>query len=279
MRLLFLATILLTAFSSPAQFYFKDIIGTNDINRTMKNMLEAKVRSVNAVGYDERGARTNDFNEQQEILYPKHILKLTRRSQQSSSSVYYEFDANTNLISVTDTAGFITSQSRYTYDSEGRLIGISTKIKDSLQDFSSTEVHQWIYNAAGKPEKMWRIVNGTDSSEYRFYTDEAGNIAEEKLYRRNREIDFLYYYYDSKGRITDIVRYDKKLRKLVADQMLEYDDQDNVIQKLTPVSYRNPDYLIWRFQFNEKGLKTREALFNKKKQRTGTIEYQYTFVQ
>jgi len=46
---------------------------------------------------------------------------------------------------------------------------------------------------------------------------------------------------------------------------------------LTVVSADNPDYLIWRYLYDAKGLKTKEALFNKQKELTGRIEYSYTF--
>jgi hypothetical protein len=36
-------------------------------------------------------------------------------------------------------------------------------------------------------------------------------------------------------------------------------------------------YLIWRYIFDDKGLKTKEALFNKDKELTGKIDYVYTY--
>jgi hypothetical protein len=61
--------------------------------------------------------------------------------------------------------------------------------------------------------------------------------------------------------------------------MFEYDDSDRVIQKITTTSSRTLGYLIWRYIFDEKGLKTKEALFNDDKELTGKIEYTYTFRQ
>jgi hypothetical protein len=59
--------------------------------------------------------------------------------------------------------------------------------------------------------------------------------------------------------------------------MFEYDESGRVIQKMTVLSSNNPDYLIWRYLYNDKELKTKEALFNKQKEPTGRIEYAYTF--
>ena len=61
--------------------------------------------------------------------------------------------------------------------------------------------------------------------------------------------------------------------------LFEYDDKDRVIQKITTTSSIKLGYLIWRYIFDEKGLKTKEALFNDDKQLTGKIEYSYTFSQ
>jgi hypothetical protein len=61
--------------------------------------------------------------------------------------------------------------------------------------------------------------------------------------------------------------------------MFEYDEQDRVVQKITTTSSLNLGYLIWRYIYNEKGLKTKEALFNKDKELTGKIDYNYTFNQ
>ena len=126
---------------------------------------------------------------------------------------------------------------------------------------------------------MWRIINDTDSLELRFSPDENGNTGDEKTYRRGIEAGTVYYYYDDKGRLSDIVRYNTKAKKLLPDIMFEYDDSDRVIQKITTTSSLNLGYLIWRYLFNEKGLKTREAMFNNDKELTGKIEYSYTFGQ
>ena len=63
------------------------------------------------------------------------------------------------------------------------------------------------------------------------------------------------------------------------DYLFEYNENDQVIQKITPLSNLSLGYLTWRYAFNENGLKTKEALFNKSKNMTGKIEYQYTFSQ
>ena len=78
--------------------------------------------------------------------------------------------------------------------------------------------------------------------------------------------------------MTDVVRYNKKAKRLLPDYMFEYSDANQVIQKIT-VPASGSDYLIWRYQYDAKGLKIREACFDRQKQLTGKIEYNYRFGQ
>ncbi|MDP4262308.1 MAG: hypothetical protein Q8941_07230 [Bacteroidota bacterium] len=270
-----------------AQYYYNDLPGTQEINNKMKAYLSARVQSVTATGYDPQGVKTTDFNEWQEVQANGPVLKITTRNGQTVTRVYYQFDNKTRLISTRDSAGDAQNITSYTYDASGNLVSIKTSLKDSPDSLNETEVHQWLYNAAGKPVKMFRIMNGTDTAEYRFTLDEHGNIADETQYRKGiggdsvyyiYENQRVYYYYDARNRITDIVRYNKKAKRLLPDIMFEYDDNNRVIQRTTVVSSTTPDYFIWRYAFDEKGLKTKEALFNKFKELKGRIEYTYSFI-
>ena len=44
--------------------------------------------------------------------------------------------------------------------------------------------------------------------------------------------------------------------------MFEYSEANQVIQKIT-VPANSFNYLIWRYQYNAQGLKTREAIYSK----------------
>jgi hypothetical protein len=136
-------------------------------------------------------------------------------------------------------------------------------------------------------------VNGNDSMEYSFTIDEHKNVIDEMITHRGgtrNKLDYLYdpnkiyYFYDDQNRLTDITKYNVKADRLLPDFMLTYDDKDQVIQRITIVSSaRIPDYFTWRYGYNEKGLKTKEVLYGKKKDEQddlkGKIEYSYTFAQ
>jgi YD repeat-containing protein len=277
MKTTLLPVFLLLSFASQAQYYFNDIIGTLDMNRMMKNYQAQKVRTVSGTGYDQRGAKASNFSEYQEVRENGKALKISNITGTNKSVMYYRFDADARVISIDDSSTTIESVTNYTYDANGRITQIRNTIRDSANDFTQTEIHQWMYNNAGKPDKMLRIINNTDSLEIRFTSDENGNTGDEKTYRRGVETGVIYYYYDDNGRLTDIVRYNNKAKKLLPDMLFEYDDQDRVIQKITTTTSLNLNYLIWRYVFNEKGLKIKEALFNQEKELNGKIEFSYTF--
>ena len=196
------------------QYYYNDITDARAIGEKMKNYIGRKVKTITATGYDARGAKTTDFNEWQEINAEKKLLKISARNAQQVTRQYYQFDDQNRLTGITDSSGDIKSTTAYNYDNNGNLILIKTSIKDSLQDFTETIEHQYQYTSGKKPEKLLRIINGKDSSEYRFTIDEKGNVVDEQLYRRGVGIDPIYYYYDEKDRLTDVVRYNKKAKKL-----------------------------------------------------------------
>ena len=264
----------LTVFS---QYYYTDLVDARLINDRMKNLTAQKVKLITATGYDAAGAKTSDFSERQEVDGEKKSINITSRNGQQVNRQYYQFDNDYRLTSVTDSSDGIKTVTSYAYDNSGNITSIKTAVKDSLQDFIETIEHQYQYNTVGKPERLLRILNGKDSSEYRFTLEEHKNVADEQLFRRGVGYDRVYYYYDDKNRLTDVVRYNKKAQKLLPTMMFEYDDTGRIIQKLTVVSADNPDYLIWRYLYDAKGLKTKEALFNKNKELTGRIEYTYAF--
>lgn len=297
MKTILLAFLLIFSFAVKAQYYYNDIIGTLETNRQMKNYLANKVRTVSVSGTDQRGAKTNDFSEFQEVKENGTVLKVSSFNNLKKTVIYSKFDTQGRLIRVTDSSTAIGSVTTYEYDANGRITTVQNTTKDSANDFNQTETHLWMYNATGKPQKMWRIINNTDSLEIRFTPDEEGNPGDERVYKKGVEASqyysyydddnklkfvqtgAIYYYYDEKTRLTDVVRFNLKARRLLPDFMFEYDEKDRVIQKISTTANLKLGYLIWRYIFDEKGLKSKEALFNKDKQLTGKMEYSYTFGQ
>ena len=270
--------LLLTLFfyEANSQYYYKDLVAAADLTRQMKTYVSNNVRKVTATGITPEGSPSPDFSEVYEINSTGTSLKITTRINKTVSSLRHSFNDRGLLTTTVDSAAGVKSTSTYTYDESGKIISITNSARDadSSAAFSQTELHQYVYKD-GKLEKMWRIINKTDSLEVKFVVDEIGNVLEERNYRRGVFTDPIYYYYDDKNRLTDIVRFNYKANRLLPDYLFEYDNNDRVIQKITTTSGQNIGYLTWRYLFDEKGLKTKEALFNKDKQLQGRIDYTY----
>lgn len=279
---------LLISINLQAQYYYNDIIGTREINDRMKACVTAKVQSVTAAGYDAGGRKTTDFNEWQDVQSGGSVLKITSRNGQNVTRLYYQFDNNTRLINARDSSGDVQTITDYVYDRNGNLASIKTTTKGLINDFDQTKERQWQYTTENKPVKMLLIINGADSTEYIFSLDEHKNVKDEMMYHRggsqnqiyySYEEHKIYYFYDDQNRLTDVTRYNQKAKRLLPDYMFEYDENNHVIQRITALSNtRIPDYLIWRYGYDEKGLKTKEVLYGKAKELKGKIEYSYIFV-
>ena len=263
-----------------AQYYYKDIITTQETTRQFVILKTNKVQSVKATGYDTKGVADPHFSEVQQMLDGKNALMISTKNEFTSPSyMIQEFDSNNRLIRLTDSATDFKSTTNYRYDNAGKIAEMKNISKDSSSPINNIEIHKWIYNVSGNPVKMLRIINSTDTLEVKFTVDKNGNVLDEQPFKHGKAGEITYYYYDDNNRLTDIVRFNKKIGKLMPDYLFEYNENNQVIQKITMLSNFNMGYLIWRYAFNEKGIKTKEALFNKDKIMTGKIEYQYTFTQ
>ena len=261
-------------FKADAQYYYKDLVAAAEINHIKKSYSENRINKVTSTGYTPNGNAANDYYETQEHDPVNNQIKISTTENTSLSILTYKFDNLGRIETVLDSSTNVLSYSTYKYDPAGNLAEINNLMTDSSRTSTQTETHLWIYKD-GRPEKMWRIINKTDSMEVRFRPDEKGNIIEEQYFKKNKLYDQVYYYYDNTNRLTDIVRYNTKAKKLLPDFMFEYDEFNRVIQKITTTSNQNIGYLTWRYLYNEKGLKTKEALFNKEKKLLGRIDFSY----
>lgn len=283
MKFLLAPIFLFSSLALHAQYYYDDIVGTRETNQLMQTYQAQKVRMVTATGFDNKGVKATDFTEVQEIKENGRLLRLSAIRNFNKVVTLSRFDEQGRVVSITDSAADIQSVTYYSYDGAGRLSKVENKVLDSTNAFNHTETHWWYYNDKGQPQTMWRVIinsgaeKGTDSLEVRFAADENGNTGDERTFRKGVETSYLYYYYDDQHRLLDIVRYNTRLKKLMPDIMFEYDENGRIAQKTTTTSSLHLGYLIWRYIYNDKGLKTKEVLFNSDKQITGRIEFAYTF--
>jgi antitoxin component YwqK of YwqJK toxin-antitoxin module len=262
-----------------AQLYYKDIMGTRETNRLMKIYRANRVSSVLLQASDPDGTRTEGFNVSQRMTdnYSK-LVTVTGSGTETGSVLTSMLDEQGRVKETIDSSERMINQTIYSYTDSGALLSVTSISTDSSQTLNEKEEHLWQYDENGRPIRMVRKVNGKEVSDLTFKLDDTGNVIEEQASRNGVPGEVVYYYYDARNLLTDIVRYNTKAHRLLPDYLFEYGGTGQLIQKIT-LPGNNSDYLIWRYQYDSNGLKTREAIFNKQKQLTGKIEYSYTFNQ
>ncbi len=80
--------------------------------------------------------------------------------------------------------------------------------------------------------------------------------------------------HDTDNRLTDIVRYGLKAQRLLPDDV--FDRQYGVggrLSSMLVVPEGSNDFQKWFYEYDEKGLKTNDACYNRRSQLLGKIEY------
>jgi len=255
-----------------AQYFYKDIIGTKETADLVKRYLDNGVTSVQLSSYDANNTKNDGFLVAQ-VVTPNSVKTITRSGDESASVLTAYLNNNKQVIKTVDSSDALTSTSVYAYAPSGNLISIVSTSADSTGTFVQTEAHIWEYNG-DKISRMLRVKNGVDTTVVNFELDEAGNVSEEKTIQKGVAQASVFYYYNDKGQLTDIVRFNEKAKRLLPEYMFEYSPGGQVIQKIT-VPANNSNYLIWRYQYDSAGLKIKEAIYTRQKELTGKIEYSY----
>lgn len=278
MKSLLLALTLLLTISSRAQYYYKDIVGTRESADLIRTYRVNKVARVVLNSYDENNTRSEEFYIEQQFSPAESQLKTITRTDPESLSILVSYaDAEGRVIKTIDSSRFLVSYTSYRYNAAGQLVSVTSSSSDSAHKSTEGEEHIWQWSN-DHPVRMLRIKNRVDTTYIDFKLDENGNVSEEQETRRGLRSEPVYYYYNDHHQLTDIVRFNKKAQRLIPEYMFEYSDANRVIQKIT-VPANSFDYLIWRYQYNAQGLKTKEAVYSKedKRKQLGRIEYQYFF--
>ena len=175
------------------------------------------------------------------------------------------------LLSTTDTTDGSGSTTTYLIKENGEPLKVTNRAV-SAGGRQELEEHNWMYKD-NLPQSMLRIKNTTDTTFVWFVADEKGNVAEENSTRNGLIIPSYYYYYDENNRLTDIVSYNIKAKRLLPAYVFDY-NEDGSLKSMMVVPEGSSDYQKWYYKY-EQGLKVKETVFNKKKQLLGTIKYDY----
>ncbi|MDB5190632.1 MAG: hypothetical protein JWQ96_195 [Segetibacter sp.] len=275
MKKLFILFIVLGVTSSAfSQYYYQDILGTDQTNKQYATLVSKQLKKVSAISYEQNSEPSKDFVLEQTVSNNGREIITRSATSGSGESFFKSSYENNKLIKTVDSGTHAINTVTYTYNSDGKLLQINSVSKDFDGSFTTKESHTWAYNSKGKPERMLKVKNEKDTTRILFSYDEFGNVAEERWTKNNRTLETYYYYYNANNQLTDIVRFNRKAKQMLPDYMFEYDTEGH-ITSMTQTQSTSANYLVWKYQYNPQGLKAKEYVFNKQKELLGRIEYNY----
>ena len=259
------------AHTAYSQVYYNDLVMTNEIVKKRAVFQANKVRSVKMTSFDGNNQPIEGFGGTQAVSATA-ITTETSTSLSGKDEITHYFNEKGQLTQSIDTTDGNKVIIQYTYDASNLITGI-TNMSFSPGGYSTREQHLWFYKD-GKPEKMLKIKNSLDTTVVSFKLDEKGNVGEERSVHAGTEQPMVYYYYDDNNRLTDVVRYNNRVKKLLPDYIFEYNEAGSVSMMLVTTA-GGADYQRWYYKYNEKGLKQRDECYAKNKMLIGKIEYTY----
>jgi YD repeat-containing protein len=259
-----------------SQNYYKDLVLTGDLAKKRALYQSNKVKMVRINSFDNMDQPIDKFSCNQSVLNNfSEIKTVTSDPLTGTSENTSVFDEKGRLIKSTDTSEGNRTVTTYGYNPAGKLT-IVTSQSHSPGQFITREQHYWYYDANGKPQTMVKVKNGTDTTHFEFVLDDKGNVVEEKSRISGVLQPATYYYYDLENRLSDIVRFNMRAKRMLPDYIFEYNEQGQLRTMLTPMQNMG-DYQKWYYSYDEKGLKKKDECFSKSKVLIGRIEYQYQF--
>ncbi len=269
--------------SLQAQFYYSDLLGLKQTEQQQQLYRSLRVKQVRSTAIQPSGEAQSGFQESIEIVPTGDTVQRTQLLEGVPATTMLVYAPTGRLLQQHENRSGYKSQISYYYMPTGQVDRLENRITDSLSDFHNREIHHWEYDSKGNPQQMWRILekseNEWDTTEIRLVTDSSGLVTEERSFKKGRETGFYYYYYNEQRQLTDIVRYHERFKRLLPDQLFEYDEQGRQTQRMLLTGNQVATYLIWRYGYRTDGLLSEEALFNNKKEYTGSIRYSYSFYE
>jgi hypothetical protein len=257
-----------------SQFYYLDIIGTKQTNQQYKLIRGNQLKHISAISYEGNNQPSKDFFLDQTVENDARQIVTRSATVGNAPSYFISYYNNNRLVKTVDSGRNAINTVDYNYDNAGRVLSINSISKDFDGTSTNTENHTWAYNERGLPVSMLQVKNRLDTTYVSFKYDEQDNVGEETWKKNNRIIEDYFYYYNPKKQLTDVVRYSRKAKAMLPDYMLEYDNSGRVTQ-MTQTQATSANYLIWKYMYNELGMKDKEYVFNKRKELLGRIEYSY----
>lgn len=261
--------------SANAQYFYKDIWTIQQSNKEFSILKNENIRTISIKSFEDDGEPSDGFYCERKIdrnFTKSEMISRSYITQQSLLASIYN-DKGWVLKTV-DSSQTSLARSEYEYDSKGRITKVITFTKANDEKGGISETHQYFYNEAGRPDKMIRRKNNADVSVVNFTVDEKGNVIEEQELVKGIKGKKFLYYYDDKNRLTDVVRYNTRAKRLLPDYMYEYNQQGQIKQMIATDDNIN-NYFVWKYTYNDQRLRDSEKCYSKEKRLLGSIQYEY----
>jgi hypothetical protein len=258
-----------------AQYYYNDLMANIQTHKQYKLLRALKVKKIIATAQESANSTPETLLTEEVSTDGKRIIINTSLQNGKTSRTTTQYEMGKLKKSESNNKG-VESTTLYSYNEAGLPTLIQSTTKDTFLSSLTGEAHQYYYKQDGSPDYAYIIRNQSDTVRVNFTTDNQKSVLEETWTRRNKEIEKYYYYYNDKQQLTDIVRFNSKSKKLLPDFVYTYNEAGNIIQMIQ-VPRTGNNYITWKYNYNEKGLKTSENCFNKEKQLLGTVGYSYEY--
>ena len=258
-----------------AQYYYNDLLANIQTHKQYKLLRALKVKKITATAQESANSTPETLLTEEISTDGKRIIIYTYQQNGKTSRTTTQYEMGKLKKSESNNKG-VESSTLYSYNETGLPTLIQSTTKDTFLSSITGEAHQYYYKQDGSPDYAYVIRNQSDTILVNFTTDNQKLVLEETWTRRKKEIEKYYYYYNEKQQLTDIVRFNSKLNKLLPDFVYTYNESGYIIQMIQ-VPRTSNNYITWKYIYNEKGLKTTETCTNKEKKLLGTVGYSYEY--
>lgn len=258
-----------------AQYYYNDLLANIQTHKQYKLLRALKVKKITATAQESANSTPETLLTEEISTDGKRIIIYTYQQNGKTSRTSTQYEMGKLKKSESNNKG-VESSTLYSYNETGLPALIQSTTKDTFLSSITGEAHQYFYKQDGSPDYAYVIRNQSDTILVNFTTDNQKLVLEETWTRRKKEIEKYYYYYNEKQQLTDIVRFNSKLNKLLPDFVYTYNESGYIIQMIQ-VPRTSNNYITWKYIYNDKGLKTTETCSNKEKKLLGTVGYSYEY--
>lgn len=262
-----------TVNAAHSQYYYSDIVVTKQAVQQYNALKSNSIRHVTATSYESDNQPTENFQLAQTISPDANTVTINASYPSTGNLMTFNSYRNGRLVTTKDSSANVLTTTSYNYNDAGNIASIVMQSEDTFMNSRSVELHTWTYNTNNQPTQMLKIKDGSDTTFVQL-TYENNNVAQEIWRRKGHITENYFYYYNTNNQLTDIVRYNYRVQKMLPDFLFDYDAGGHVI-KMMQVPAGRSDYMIWKYVYNSKGLKEKELLYNKQQQPIGRIEYSY----